>query len=529
LQGSAFFWHALFATQLAAVTNCLDGVSTHTDPAGKQLIMDISKNKWFRIAGTAALLLFLLLLMIRLDWLNKFLYRPKTLEISAANLPRATETWMNIFQSSRKIGFSHTRLSAETDGYHLQETVLMRLNTMGMVQNIQLRTRGRLKNDYSLSDFDFDITSGRFSFHVDGSLSGKVLTINSASGGSSRRMEITLENKPYLLAGITSALAAVDLKSGNKYAFHIFDPATMGQTPVIVEIVGQETIRIAGDPKPATRIALNFKGTSQTAWIGASGDVLQEKGILGIRLEKTTRQDALAGLGRTASADLTKMASIPSNVVLEDPARLATLKFEIQGVADNRLRLDGGRQIYKQKILTVNRESTAHLPGHIKVEDLKAFEKIYLQPSAFIQSDHQTIQALAGNIIADKDTSLAKVRALVDWVHRNIEKRPVLSMPDALSTLQNRVGDCNEHAVLFAALARAAGIPCRLEAGLVYLKGRFYYHAWNLVYLGSWITVDALFGQIPADVSHIRLVTGSPRQQIDIIGFIGKLQLKVIE
>ena len=491
--------------------------------------MKISKKKWFRITGSIALLAFLLLLMIRLDWVNKLLYRPKTLEISAVKLPRAKETWMNIFQSNRKIGFSHTRLSAEGDGYHLQETVLMRINTMGMVQNIQLKTRGRLKNDYTLADFDFDITSGRFSFHVDGSLSGKVLTINSTSSGSTRRMQIKLENKPYLLAGITSALAAVDLTTGNKYAFHIFDPATMGQTPVIVEIMGKETVSIAGNHTPATKIALNFKGTSQIAWIDASGDVLQEKGLLGIRLEKATRKDALAGLGRTASADLTKLASIPSNVVLEDPARLETLKVEIQGIADNRIRLDGGRQIYRHHVLTVNRESTAHLPNSIKAADLKAFEKIYLQPSAFIQSDHPTIQALAGDIVADKDTSLTKVRALVDWVYHNIEKRPVLSLPDALSTLQNRVGDCNEHAVLFAALARAAGIPCRLEAGLVYLKGRFYYHAWNLVYLGSWITVDALFGQIPADVSHIRLVTGSPRQQLDIMGLIGKLQLRILK
>jgi len=491
--------------------------------------MKISKNKWFRITGTVAVLVFMLLLVIRLDWLNKILYRPKTLQISAVNLPRAKETWMNIFQGSRKIGFSHTRLSAEGDGYHLQETVLMRINTMGMVQNIQLKTRGRLKNDYSLSDFEFDITSGRFSFHVDGFLSGKVLTINTASSGATRRMEIKLEHKPYLLAGITSALATIDLKRGNKYAFHIFDPATMGQTPVIVEIMGQEPISIAGNQQPATKIALNFKGASQVAWIDASGDVLQEKGILGIRLEKATRQDALAGRGRMASTDLTKMASIPSNVILEDPARLDRLNFEIQGIADNRIQLNGGRQIYNQNILTVNRESTADLPDNIKAENLQAFEKIFLQPSAFIQSDHQTIQTLADKIVAGKNTSLAKVRALADWVYRNIEKRPVLSLPDAISTLENRVGDCNEHAVLFAALARAAGIPCRLEAGLVYLKGRFYYHAWNLVYLGSWITVDALFGQIPADVSHIRLVTGSLQQQLDIMGLIGKLQLKIIE
>ena len=91
------------------------------------------------------------------------------------------------------------------------------------------------------------------------------------------------------------------------------------------------------------------------------------------------------------------------------------------------------------------------------------------------------------------------------------------------------MGDCNEHAVLLAALARAAGIPTRIEAGLVYLKGRFYYHAWNLMYLGQGVTADSLFGQLPADVSHLRFATGSPEQQLDLMGIIGKIQLTVIQ
>jgi hypothetical protein len=491
--------------------------------------MKISKNKWFWVTGTFACLAFLLLFMIRLDLFHRILYRPKALELSTVNLPHAKETWMNIFQNNRKIGFSYSSLTAENQGYLLQETVLMRINTMGMVQNIQLKTRGRLKDDFSLADFDFNINSGRFSFHVDGTLTGKVLTINSASAGSKRRMEIRLKNKPFLLAGITSAIAAAEFEAGDKYAFDIFDPATMGQTPVIVDVMGQEHITIAGSQKSATRIALKFKGTSQIAWIDESGDVLQEKGLLGIRLVKTTRQDALEGLGIEASADLTELASVASNVSLENPEQLASLKYEISGVAHKRIRLDGGRQVFKENILAIHRESLTGLPDYMDPEELQAFEKIYLQPSAFIQADHQDIQILAQKIVTNKNTSLEKVRALVDWVHSNIEKRPVLSLPDALSTLENRVGDCNEHAVLFAALSRAAGIPCRLEAGLVYLKGRFYYHAWNLVYLGRWITVDALFNQVPADVSHIRLVTGSPRQQLDLIGLIGKINLKVLK
>ncbi|MDX2500602.1 MAG: hypothetical protein QNL14_08845 [Deltaproteobacteria bacterium] len=382
--------------------------------------MKISKHKWFWVTGTFASLTFLLLFMIRLDLFNQLLYRPKALEISSINLPHAKETWMNIVQNNRKIGFSHSSLTAENQGYLLRETVLMRINTMGMIQNIQLKTRGRLKKDFSMADFDFNINSGRFSFHVDGALAGDVLTINSASAGSKRRMEIRLKNKPFLLAGITSAIAASELKVGDKYAFDIFDPATMGQTPVIVEVMGTDTITIAGSQKSATRIVLKFKGTSQTAWIDESGDVLQEEGLLGIRLVKTTRQDALEGIGIDASSDLTELASVASNVRLENPDQLASLKYEISGVADKRNRLNGGRQVFKENVLTIHRESLTDLPDHLDPGQLKAFEKIYLQPSPFIQADHEKIQTLSQKIVADQNTSLQRVRALVFWVHRNI-------------------------------------------------------------------------------------------------------------
>jgi transglutaminase-like putative cysteine protease len=105
----------------------------------------------------------------------------------------------------------------------------------------------------------------------------------------------------------------------------------------------------------------------------------------------------------------------------------------------------------------------------------------------------------------------------------------VVSVPSALATLEQRRGDCNEHAVLFAALARAAGIPTQVEAGIVYLKGRFYYHAWNRVYLNGWVTVDALFQQLPADVTHIRLARGTAADQLDILGVLGRLKIKVLE
>jgi transglutaminase-like putative cysteine protease len=115
----------------------------------------------------------------------------------------------------------------------------------------------------------------------------------------------------------------------------------------------------------------------------------------------------------------------------------------------------------------------------------------------------------------------------MNWVYHTIEKRPVIAVPDALSTFENRTGDCNEHAMLLAALARASGIPAQIECGLAYLNGRFYYHAWNRLYVGRWITADAAFGQFPADVTHLRLTSGV-HHMTDLVTVIGNIRIKTI-
>jgi len=177
--------------------------------------------------------------------------------------------------------------------------------------------------------------------------------------------------------------------------------------------------------------------------------------------------------------------------------------------------------------LTIRKESSSYLLPRKSSEEVMKGEKRHLESTPFIQSDHPEIQAKAREIVSPDDPAVVKARKLLTWVYKNIQKRPVLSVPNALETLRNRVGDCNEHAVLLTALARAAGIPAEVEVGLVYHKDRFYYHAWNVLYLGRWITADSVMEQLPADVTHIRLVRGV-EGQVDLIGIIGKMRLEVL-
>jgi transglutaminase-like putative cysteine protease len=95
-------------------------------------------------------------------------------------------------------------------------------------------------------------------------------------------------------------------------------------------------------------------------------------------------------------------------------------------------------------------------------------------------------------------------------------------------------GDCNEHTVLFTALARAVGLPTRMAAGvvLVDLHGEgpaFYYHAWPEVWLGAWHALDPTLGQFPADATHLRFVVGGLDQQVDILRLIGSLRVEIVD
>jgi hypothetical protein len=493
--------------------------------------MSFKRMKFFWITGLASTAIFTALFLIRMDWIEGFFHAPKSLATGETHSAAARESWMNIFQHQRRIGYSHTRLIPKAGGYELREDVAMRINIMGMVQDLRLRTRADLRPDLSLERFEFDIGSGRFRSAARGETVGGVLSIHSDASGSRRNIEVPLKRNVFLTATLLDRLQGESLKPGDRYTFEVFDPASMAQSAVQAEVIAREEIQMAGGSVPATRISMGLRGITQTAWISDSGELLRERGLLGMRLEKTTPEEALRDPEAAASQDLAEAAAVSPHREMAAPQTRESLRLRIGGIRTDGLHLTGGRQSFADGVLTVRREDLAALPQLAPDAPLPALERAYLKPEALIQSDHERIRSLVRSILgeAPPPTPLAKTRLLMDWIQRHIEKRPVLSLPDALSTLENRMGDCNEHAMLLAAMARSAGIPARVEAGLVYLNGKFYYHAWNLLFLGRWVTADALFGQLPADVTHLRLVTGSVQQQLDLAAVIGNITIEFLD
>lgn len=428
-----------------------------------------------------------------------------------------TDLWFSIYQDQTKIGYSHRQITALPTGYVTVDDTQLRITTMGLSQVLAIHTRSELNPDLSLKGFDFHLISNRFTLAANGEVRDRVLTV-SLQG---KKTAFPLESPIYLAASLFDKTRHMDLKPGQSMDFQVFDPLFMQNRSIRVFFEGNESLR-QGDAVTQTRkFRIDVHGMVQNAWIAEDGRTVRETGLLGMTLEHTTSSEAQKGLEE--SRDLTRLAAVDGGRILDRPEDLAFLRVVVSGVVLPE-GIHGERQIFENGILTIRKE-------RVETTSETALPTIteYRSATPFIGSDHPDIVAWVEKNLSAMDPPEVRVRKIMEWIHDHIEKRPVLSMPDAVQTFQSRVGDCNEHAVLMAAMARAAGIPAQVEAGLVYMAGRFYYHAWNSVHLGRWITVDALMGQFPADVTHIRMVRGEPGGQVDLMGLIGTLKLKIVE
>jgi hypothetical protein len=480
----------------------------------------------FGIFGILCAALFASLLGIKAGWFEALRTVPSETVHSKTVAPAAErDVWINIRQAGRKIGFGHEVLTPTDTGLELNQRIQMRLNTLGLVQEIRMQTAASLNADYSLKSFRFGLQSGSFRTRIEGLAVAAGLQLTTSANGESRRSFLPVEMPLYLPAGITAALGGAPSTPGDEIGYPFFDPATLGRATLRAHFVGTEKIRVDGREQAARHWRLSVKGADQSIWLSPDGDLLKEEGVLGISFERTTRDDALRPAKTARAGDLIQLAAITPDRPIDASETRLRLQVEMRGLPRGYPSLTGGRQYWDGRRLSIVREDAANAATVNEAGP----QAIDLAPAPLIESDHPKIRALAKSLASPADPPRAKVRAIMNWIAAHIERRPVVSIPSALATLEQGRGDCNEHAVLFAALARALGVATQVEAGVVYLRGRFYYHAWNRVYLDKWVTVDALFGQLPADVTHIRLARGTTTAQLNLLGVLGHLRIKVLQ
>jgi len=437
------------------------------------------------------------------------------------------EEWWGVFFRGEKIGYATQTIMPTRTGYELRDRSVLQLNLLGAVQPAETQLAMTANHDWILERFDFELVSKEISFKARGAVADNKLALALDSAGHRSTQQITLTQAPYLLAALKPYIVTQQLESGKKFYFSIFDPATLSQQVTSVVIEGREFVRIGERSEPAIKLRQDFRGLSVVSWVDGQGRTLREESPAGMSLMRQSEPEAKRLAARALALDVVARTAIQVTQAIAEPAAQSVMEFKLSGIDWSHFPLDGGRQRRRDDRLEIRREELSRLaPRRLPIEDRNL--AAYLRPTPFVQSDHPRVQALAGKILQGETNARRAAERLKNWVYREIAKQPTVSIPNALQVLQTRRGDCNEHTVLFNALARAAGIPAKTVVGVVYLRGAFYYHAWSEVWLGDWISLDSALNQFPADVTHIKFLEGEIDRQIDILQLIGNLKIEVI-
>ena len=471
---------------------------------------------WFKLLIAACWLVLFALLLRR----DVFIATIDLGELAAVRQAEAEE-YQSIFFQNAKIGYAINRYQpGPGDDRLLIQEARMKLNIAGTAQTIELKLKATLSSADYLKDFDFSFLSPFYRMQAEGTVTGNRVDYRLTTGTATIRDSLTFSSPPFLATSRRAYLLGEGLKAGEKRRIPWFDPVSLTGKESVLEYRGVESVLINGRMQKLHLFIESFSGIRVSSWLNDSGVVVKEESPAGFVFLKEPKFKAL---GEAGESD--EILSAVSVKTLGTPAGIegSSIRYRLELPEGGAFDLDGGRQRFTGDILTVTREE---LPPE-NTAPACADGAGQLAASPYIQADNRAIRELAGQLSAEVEEPVARVKKLAAWVYENIEKRPVLGLPDAVTTLSTGKGDCNEHAALFAALARAAGIPTRVAAGVTWQRDAFYYHAWNEVCLGeNWVSIDTTTNQFPADLTHLRFIVGEIQEQVRIGALLGALTIE---
>jgi hypothetical protein len=424
----------------------------------------------------------------------------------------ANVEWMGIYLKGHKVGYLASRIDSTEVGYRVYSNTYMKIApAAGYEREVSYQVVANTDKDYNLSDFHFRMVSGEYVFIAYGRKIGKKLSVEMEIGGNKREMEFPLKSS-YLPATIEGMV-----KTGRTGTFQFFDPTLQSIFDISIENLGHDTL----EGVPTTKYAVQQSGIDVYFWVSSEGHLIRQESPIGLVMKRET--DVNLSDIETVGFKLFDSYAIRVDNPIENPRMLNMLKVRLDSVDLSGLRIEDDRQKLRGNILTIKKVT----PGDS--DEIPEEVEPYRQPTPFVPSDDELVGKTALDVIGGKKGWEA-VKRIITFVDTTLRDNPTFSIPNALDALKSKEGDCNEHSALTVALLRAVGIPARVEVGVVYVGGAFYYHAWVGVYMGGkWVATDPTFGQLIADPAHIKLEYGGFKEQAKLYRVINKLRISVLQ
>ena len=467
------------------------------------------------------------------QWILTFMLMTFAARLGAYTIPY--EIWMGAYVGEKKIGYMSYRVDkAEFEGiqgYKIESVINNRLAILGADLTQLITTVIYTDSNSKPLKEELTMSSGGKATKISGVFKDETIECVISAGSGSSNKSIPIPKGVTLVGDAMFAIGDPSIHVGSEYSLHYFNPLTLSVEALSAKAEREEKVTI-GKKKFDTIV---IKSTSpmgeMTIWQEKNGNVVQVKGIMGISMIQETKDNAMAGVGDGPAEDLAVLTSIKPNRAIPSARSVKRLDIVLGGltskiIKDSRQSAVAGKSPDEVRFTITAKDFDSSKSITRPVDDDTYQESLGSTP--YIDHDQSTIIKQTKEILGSEKNAYLACSKIRNWVHTNMKTRADIGITRSGSdVLKSKVGVCRDYAILFASLARSAGIPTRIAAGLLYLDGSFYYHAWDECYVGEWVPFDSTQKTDFVDATHIKLAEGDATSMFGLSKVIGSLKADI--
>jgi hypothetical protein len=467
-----------------------------------------------------------------------------------SDLPQ--DTWYSLYFQGVHSGYSH--ITSVKDVYNGlpalldNSSTITKITVFGTVveQDVESQSWSDLKTGQPFYQ-TFTIESGGTTTIVDATFSPQSVTALLKSGTDTTTKVIPIPAGQKIVSGDTEGInSAAPLIAGQTETDLDFDPLTLTlekQVSTVAAVGVPIKDAVKGTSLLTAEVYVVEPEGNATAYQDDSGVPIRIVMPAGIYMVRCTKADAVSTNSSLAdyASDPAPTSSAPKVAKGYEPSSDLAISTSVSpsGVSMGNERtltdLTAVLVVPGQEQKTVTETAIAVPPAEASpVGTLSTpLTSPYLKDAPYLSLNSSEIMSTEASIVGTQTNSYLVVKSIHDWVYDHMTPEGSLGVPRSASdVIANPVGVCRDYAILYTSLARAAGIPTKINAGLVGYHGKFYYHAWASSYIGGsigWLPVDTTMPGMFVDASHIPLGSGDPTVMFSLSDVIGNMQVKTLK
>ena len=295
-----------------------------------------------------------------------------------------------VYYRGEKIGFTVSQTVPTDAGFDLEESGRLQMSLLGATTAATIRTTAHVDRDFALHAFEFS-SIGTGPIEVRGRIGGCICPSTSRPRAGSAPKSANDRATGAVVEHVAPA-GNGGLVPGARHQWSIFDPATLRNSPVTLD-VGKRELCAAAPRRSAFKVEMAFGGLRTTSWITDTGEVLREESPLGLITVRESAENAraMAVSGRMRVDLLAASSVVPQGgPPIGEPRDVRRLKLRLTGADLSAADMDGGAQHMVGDVVELL-DPQAMQPGPADPAAAR-----YLLPEAFIESDAPEIIAGRG-------------------------------------------------------------------------------------------------------------------------------------